>query len=156
MDEYIIRPAKEAEFDTAMELAFRVFLKFEAQEYGREGTDSFAEFLTSPDLKKLFLTRHYLVYVALDGDKIIGVTSLRSGNHISLLFVDPKYHRRGIARRLILAEAQYLANHSEYDYMTVNSSPYAEEFYHRLGFKDTGVRTNESGIIYTPMQLQLV
>ncbi len=47
-----IRPAKPEEWDNAMELAFRVFLKYESKDYGKEGTQAFAEFVTDPMLKK--------------------------------------------------------------------------------------------------------
>ncbi len=156
MGEIVIKRAvDEREFDQAMELAFRVFLKFEAEEYGKEGTDNFAEFVTSPDVKKLFLTNHYLIYVALDGDEIVGVITLRSGNHISLLFVHEDYHNLGIGKSLVLRGAEYLVNNTDFETMTVHSSPYALGFYHRLGFEDTGAQAIDAGIIYTPMELPL-
>ena len=65
-------------------------------EYGEEGIRSFAEFVTDEALKKMFLIGEYLLFVALDGEKIVGLISLRNGNHIWLLFVDEEYHRRGI------------------------------------------------------------
>ncbi len=37
--------------------------------------------------------------------------------------------------------------------ITVNSSPYAVEVYHKLGFKDTAVEQISDGIRFTPMKL---
>ncbi|ENY8640112.1 TPA: GNAT family N-acetyltransferase [Clostridioides difficile] len=37
--------------------------------------------------------------------------------------------------------------------ITVNSSPYAVEVYHKLGFKDTAVEQIVDGIRFTPMKL---
>jgi len=156
MEEVIIRRARIEEYDEAIELVYKVFLRFEAAEYGKEGTDSFAEFLTSNDLYNLFATGHYVMYVAEYNKSIVGVASVRSGNHISLLFVDEKYHHRGIGRRLLLALGEYVSDTTDYNTLTVNSSPYAVDFYHRIGFEDTGEQRRDSGIIFTPMELSLI
>lgn len=150
-----VRKARNEEWETAMELAFRVFLKFEAMEYGPEGIHNFAEFLTDERLKKMFLQGQYLLFVAVEGDKIIGLISLRSGNHISLLFVDNEYHRRGVGKALVKYLQEYMLFHTRHVKMTVNAAPYGVPFYHRIGFRDTGIETKKDGIIYTPMEFYL-
>lgn len=150
-----IRKAHNEEWETAMELAFKVFLKFEAKEYGPEGIRNFSEFVTDETLKKMFLTGRYLLFVAVENDKIIGLITLRSGNHISLLFVDNEYHRRGVGKALIKYLQEYMLFHTVYEKLTVNAAPYGIPFYHRLGFKDTGIQTKKDGIIYTPMEFYL-
>lgn len=150
-----IRMARKEEWETAMELAFRVFLKYEAREYGPEGIRNFSEFVTDESLKKMFLTGRYLVFVATEGDKIIGLITLRSGNHISLLFVDNEYHRRGVGSALIRYLQEYMLSHTGYEKVTVNAAPYGIPFYHNLGFSDTGIQTKKDGIIYTPMEFYL-
>ncbi|MBQ0027642.1 MAG: GNAT family N-acetyltransferase [Lachnospiraceae bacterium] len=152
MENLIVRRARDDEWESAMELAFRVFLKFEAKEYGKKGTESFAEFVTSENLKKLFLTGHYDVYVATMDGKIVGVGSVRNISHISLLFVDGAYHYRGIATNIVEYMCDCLRHNTDTEYVTVNSSPYAVGFYHKLGFVDTAGKMEEDGIIYTPMR----
>ena len=39
--------------------------------------------------------------------------------------------------------------------LTVNSSPYAVDFYHKRGFRDTGAETVADGIRFTPMEIRL-
>jgi len=150
-----IRKAQDSEWDAAMELAYKVFLKYEAMEYGEEGICSFAEFITGEALKKMFLIGEYLLLVALDGEKIVGLISLRSGNHISLLFVDEEYHRRGIGSALVQSLQEYLLKNTRYEKMTVFASPYGVPFYHRIGFRDMGKETKRDGIIFTPMEFYL-
>ena len=150
-----IRKAENEEWEVAMELAFRIFLKFEAKEYGPEGIRNFAEFVTDETLKKLFLQGKYLLFVAIKDDKIIGLISLRSGNHISLLFVDNEYHKKGVGKALVKYLQDYLLSHTGYIKMTVNAAPYGVPFYHKVGFKDTGIETRKDGIIYTPMEFYL-
>lgn len=150
-----IRKAQVSDWEPAMELAFRVFLKYEAMEYGPEGIKSFAEFVTDEMLKKLFLQGNYHLFVAVEEENIIGLISLRSGNHISLLFVDSDYHRCGVGTSLIKYLQSYLLMHTKHQKMTVNAAPYGIPFYHKLGFKDTGYETRKDGIIYTPMEFYL-
>lgn len=150
-----IRKAEPADWDGAMELAFRVFLKYEAMEYGPEGIKNFAQFVTDEDLKKMFLIGEYLLFVAKEEDKLVGLISLRSGNHISLLFVAEEYHRRGIGTRLVRHLQEYMLQNTRYEKLTVFASPYGVPFYHKIGFADIGKETRRGGIIYTPMEFYL-
>ena len=150
-----VRKAQPDDWENAMELAFRTFLKYEAKEYGPEGIRNFAEFVTDESLKKMFLQGNYLMFVAVEGEKIIGLISLRSGNHISLLFVDDKYHRRGVGTALVKYLQSYMLFYTKQERLAVNAAPYGIPFYHRIGFKDTGLETKKDGIIYTPMEFYL-
>ena len=60
VEDIVIRPARADKWDEAMELAFRVFLKYESRDYGREGTEAFAEFVTDPMLKRASSQLMYL------------------------------------------------------------------------------------------------
>lgn len=151
----VIRRATADDWDGAMELAFRVFLKYEAEEYGTEGLRNFAQFITDEDLKKMFLLGEYLLFVAEIDDKLIGLISLRSGNHISLLFVDENYHRKGIGTRLVRHLQEYMLQNTSQQKLTVFASPYGVPFYHKIGFTDIGKETHKDGIIYTPMEFYL-
>lgn len=148
-----IREARTEEWDTAMELAFLVFLKYESHEYGTAGTEEFARFVTDDRLKKLFLSGSYRLLVAIHNDEIIGLISLRSGNHLSLLFVHKDYHKLGIGSALIREMVTFLKKHSNHNSITVNSAPYACEFYHACGFVDVGEQETREGIVFTPMEL---
>ena len=81
--------------------------------------------------------------------------SLRNQTHISLLFVDGRYHKRGIGRALIMSLASYVKEQNGQKRLTVNASPYGVGFYHRLGFRDLGSEKQQDGIIFTPMVLEL-
>ena len=151
----IIRKATIADWDEAMELAFRVFLRYQAEEYGPEGIKNFARFITDEDLKKMFIMGEYLLFVAVINDNLVGMISLRSGNHISLLFVDERYHRKGIGTGLVKYLQEYMLQNTKQQKMTVFASPYGVPFYHRMGFFDIGRETYKDGIIYTPMEFYL-
>ena len=86
---------------------------------------------------------------------MVGMITVRNGGHVSLLFVDEKYHRKGVGKSLIQYLCNYLLTEAGISRITVNASPYGVGFYHKLGFRDTGLETEQSGIRYTPMEFVL-
>jgi len=155
MMETDIRYLREEEWDTAMALAWKVFLRYEAGEYAEEGIHSFLDLITDQRLKKLFLMGEYPVYAAFLKNEMVGMISLRSVNHISLLFVSDEYHRQGIGKRLIEAMKEHVKHEGRRSTITVHAAPFAVEFYHAVGFHDTDKVTEQNGIIYTPMESSL-
>lgn len=146
----VIARADEDDWEDAMELAWRTFLKFEANEYGKEGTDNFLSFISGEELFKMFRIGEYPMAVAKDGNKIVGMAALRSGHHVSLLFVDEKYHHRGIATRLLsFVQEEFL--HPADIRLTVNAAPYAVGFYKKVGFLEADDFQKKDGITYMPM-----
>ena len=87
------------------------------------------------------------MYVALDGDKIVG----RGSGYVSMLFVDGSYHRRGIATALMGTMVCELKLRG-FNKITVNSSPYGLPFYRHFGFAPTGPGQKKDGFIFTPME----
>lgn len=156
MNEIEIRYLKPVEWNDAMALAWKIFLRFEAGEYTEEGIHSFLDLISDERLKRLFEFGEYPVYAAFDGEKMVGMISLRSVNHISLLFVSDDYHRRGIGRQLVQAMKQHVRRDGRKHTITVNAAPFAVGFYHKIGFTDTAAQTEQNGIIFTPMESGLL
>ena len=148
----LIRPAAEDDYEEAMELVWEVFSRFNAPEYSDEGVRNFRLFLDDMTLRKMFRTGDYRIFVFTVGDRIEGVISLRNKNHISLLFVDEKYQNKGVGSRLLKYLCRYCREWEDQEYITVNSSPYAVDFYHKYGFSDTDNVRFSDGISYTPMK----
>lgn len=148
---YTVRRAKEDEWEDAMALAWRTFMRFEACDYSQAGIKNFSDFISDNGLHRMFLLGEYHLWIAVEEGKIIGMISLRSKCHVSLLFVDASYHRCGVATALMETLWEYMRDRDEY-VCTVNASPYAVGFYHRIGFTDRGPEREEDGIRYTPMK----
>ena len=155
MINYTIRPIKESEWEMAMQVVWDTFLVFEAPEYPRLGTESFRNFVWDPELKRKFVRGDFPTYAAFVGDVIVGVVSVRDVSHVSLLFVDGQYHNNGIARSLLRNLFAEQVRRYEIDRMTVNASPYAVEFYHKIGFRDVNCEQTADGIRFTPMVIEL-
>lgn len=152
---YQVRSAYRDEWQDAMALAWKTFLRFEADVYTPEGVKNFESFITDSTLYRMFIIGTYQLFVALDGNKIVGMITLRDSMHISLLFVDEAYHRQGIGRILINHLTDYLMTEMGIYRVTVNASPYGVGFYHKMGFRDLGPEEVRDGIIYTPMEFIL-
>ncbi|MDE7275322.1 MAG: GNAT family N-acetyltransferase [Lachnospiraceae bacterium] len=152
---YPIRSAYRDEWDDAMALAWKTFMQFEADVYTAEGVRNFEDFITDTTLHRMFIMGVYQMFVALDRKQIVGMLTLRNTSHISLLFVDEKYHRRGIGRALIEYLQEYLLSETGISKITVNAAPYGVAFYHKLGFRDLRPEEEKDGIKYTPMEFVL-
>lgn len=148
-----VRPAYADEYEEVMGLAWRTFLQFEADVYSPLGIKNFQDFITDETLKKLYDNGKYPIFVAVYRDEIIGMISLRCNTHISLLFVDGKYHYNGVGRKLIECVRTYITKELKDFVATVHSSPYAVDFYHKMGFTDMDVEQDKDGIRYTPMSI---
>lgn len=120
------RLTDKGDIETALKLAIEVFMVFEAPEYPKEGVESFKASLSSKEyLEKLTF------YGAFNGEKLVGTIATRLlGSHIALFFVDEKYQGKGVGR--LLFDEVLKCCYTEK--LTVNSSPYAAEIYHHLGF----------------------
>ncbi|MGN0132083.1 MAG: GNAT family N-acetyltransferase [Lachnospiraceae bacterium] len=150
IENILVRPITMEEWENAMGLAWKTFLKFEAKDYDQTGIDHFQDFITDQMLRKMFLKGEYILYGAFFRGQLVGMISLRNKEHISLLFVDEEYHYLGIGRKLIYALRELEKKMGGYR-LTVHSSPYAVGFYHKIGFVDTDIEQKKDGIRYTPM-----
>jgi len=133
--------------DEALELVWKVFLKYEAPDYTKEGSEEFFKSIHDDEW-----LNQIKMYGAYDKDRLVGVIATRQeGTHIALFFVDGEYHRKGIGRQLF----QKILEDNKVNYMTVNSSPYAVPVYEKLGFEATDVEQVKNGLRFTPMKYQV-
>lgn len=147
-----IRPLLSAEIEQSLSLVRKGFDRFEAPDYSEEGTASFYSFLDL--VPKQFAAGALHIWAARKEDLLVGVLALRDMCHICLLFVEPDFHRQGIARALVQTAADFARKNGQ-EQLTVNSSPYAVPVYHRLGFSDLTPEQMADGIRFTPMRRPL-
>ncbi len=139
-----ILPLNASQIDAAVQLIWETFLQFEAPDYSDEGITSFQKFIQNEEI-----VRSLSFWGAYDGKELIGTVATRENHsHICCFFVRARYQRQGIGKMLW----EHLLKHSESAIITVNSSPYAIAFYHRLGFVDTDSEQLVDGIRFTPMK----
>ncbi len=138
----------------ALELVWKVFLQFEAPEYCEEGINEFHDFIQADSIRQKLLNEELFLWAGYEDDRMVGVIAVRPPFHISLLFVDPQFHHRGIARSLFETVLE-VCKRDGYQEITVNSSPYAVKIYRRLGFADTDAEQTVNGIRFVPMKYMI-
>lgn len=139
----LISRLSREQIEEALPLVWAVFCEYEAVNYPESGKEAFRRAIHSRDYLNMLTA-----YGAFDEDKLIGIIATRNeGAHIALFFVDGKYHRRGIGRKLFEASMTDNTNSR----ITVHSSEYAAEIYKKLGFVQTDEIREDGGIRYIPM-----
>lgn len=146
-----IRPAKPQEVVPALQLALRVFSEFEAPDYKPGAVERFkADCVENEQDIEDRVSGRKLTLVALDGETIVGMTCERANGHVSMLFVDGAYHRRGIGTALLGRMVAELKRKG-FARITLNASPYGMPFYLLFGFVPICEEQEKDGFIFTPM-----
>ncbi|MCL2013494.1 MAG: GNAT family N-acetyltransferase [Oscillospiraceae bacterium] len=149
----MIKEVSKDDLKQALDLVNQVFSEFVAIDYSEQGIKFFKDYLkikydeVSSDIE----TGHKKLWGYYQDDEIVGVIATREVSHISLMFVNKHYHRKGIARQLFENVLAELRDNADVTQITVNSSPYAVSAYERLGFTITNEQQEKDGIIYIPM-----
>jgi GNAT superfamily N-acetyltransferase len=143
------------EADAVCAMISRVFDEFVGYEYTRAGVRAFYAY-ANPQKMVPRLGNGNFVLVARHQAEIVGMIEFRNYDHLSLLFVDKQFHRRGISRRLLtLALEICRIRRPDVNTISVNSSRYAAPVYQKLGFDPTGPKKTIDGITFVPMILHL-
>ena len=150
------REIKQEELPETLDLVRKVFDEFEAPYYSEEGIASFYKFIDINNMSEQYSNGSLYFYGCFVNDIIVGMIAVKDFVHISLLFVDKHYHRQGIARSLFDHIIQICKEKNpSLKMITVNSSPYAVDVYHKLGFSNVSSEQVVDGIKFTPMELKI-
>ena len=141
---------------TALELVWEVFDEYEAPDYEEMGVKTFQHFIEYHSMLERMESGEMKFWGCYQNSYMVGVIAIRPIQHISLLFVRGQFHRLGVASRLVrMAISDIREGKPEIPYVTVNSSPYAVEFYKKIGFKPLGPEETRDGIRFTSMRRTL-
>ena len=154
MNDIMIRPLDPQDWDQATMLIWRVFLRCNAADYEQEGIKSFLNFISDENLRRFCSIGEFECYGAYLGSRLTGVCLMRRVGHISLLFIDTEYHKKGIGKSFVKYVSDVARSKGRIR-LTVNATPFGMDFYHKLGFKDTDTQQIKEGIRYVPMELAL-
>lgn len=150
-----IRPIEASDGPEVCALVLHSFDEFVVPGYREDGVAMFRKYLNPEVLRKRATTGHsqLVAHVGLD---LAGMIEVREQRHVSLLFVDRRWHRRGVAWALLERALELILDENpSLDTLTVNSSPYAVTAYEHLGFGTTGPEQEENGIRFIPMARSL-
>jgi len=142
----------KTDIKNALELIWDVFFEFEAPDYADQGVAYFKDFISLDSIMEKFDKDKMAFWGCFIDNNLAGVIASLGIGHISMLFVKKEYHRQGVAKRLFQTLLDVCKSDDNVKRITVNSSPYAVEVYHRMGFKDTNAEQTLNGIRFTPME----
>ncbi|MFI5323811.1 MAG: GNAT family N-acetyltransferase [Thermodesulfobacteriota bacterium] len=150
-----LRPLLSGEEIEVCNLVARSFNEFVAPDFGEDGIEEFFNYSNPRALRKRSEDDHFVLVAEAEG-VIAGMIEIKEMRHVSMLFVDKAFHRRGIAKNLLNAALDRMkSNGRPPEKVAVHSSRFAVPFYEKLGF----VRTEEEkiihGIIHISMALNL-
>ena len=91
-----IRQLNNSEYEKAVSLALDVFVECGSVDFDVNGLQTFKNFVYDDELMN-----ELCIFGAFDNETLIGIIGTKNGgSHISLFFISPKFHRRGIGRQL--------------------------------------------------------
>jgi GNAT superfamily N-acetyltransferase len=149
-----IRGMRSGEEEKVSLLIAEIFKEHIASLYSERGHREFGRFIAA---MKERAGHNHLRLVAEAGapePAVVGMVEIRDYRHVCLLFVDTKYQRPGIGRRL-LKQALSACRKQGSAEVTVNSSPNAVSAYRRFGFHPLGPEKTVKGIRFVPMKKSL-
>lgn len=155
MEDIIIRKNASNEVESAMRLAFEVFMEFEAPDYQSSGVDTFKrDIVENPEFLEKARQGVCPIYGAFNGEEIVALMGMRSDRkHINLAFTKKEYQRRGIVRNIFYYLLNDVLNDNpSLEALTLNSSPYVISFYLSIGFISLSEEQEIDGIRFTPMK----
>ena len=169
-EKFAIRELRYEEYEDASRLMWLTYYKFESKGKTMEQIEAFRDSIEAVSLSMNSFDGRMMLLGAFDKSGNLAGTGgiklktypdemkdfVNENDHITLLFTDGEYHKKGIGRRLLqemisTAEKRALL-HSETVFITVNSSDFAVGFYEKNGFTKTGERTVTKDSVYTPMR----
>ena len=143
-----IKKAQLEDLEEISNLAKRIYLKYNSSLDTDEGINNILTFINYNNILMRTYIDGSLILKAIKNNTIIGFIEIRNYNHISLLFIDDKYFRLGLGKKLFEKVKEIMPS----DKYSVNSSDYAIDFYKKLGFvaiyDDIKV---ENGVHFHPM-----
>ena len=158
---FSFRLMRDEDAEQLSRLIHRNFQRFIAHTYTKGGIRHFLKATTEKALLRR-KRKNQLILVAetersVSGlNTVSGLIAVRKGNHITLFFVAPEFHRRAIGTRLFREAVKHIkAAVPDLGCVTVNSSEYALPFYKKLGFTAKSAPFFRRGMKITPMELLL-
>lgn len=118
--------------------------------------DNAAAFLADQGEERMrgFLAEGYVYHVAEVRGELAGFIAVRQRSHVYSLYVDKRFHRQGLARRLWDTAREAALGPGHPGAFTVNSSNHAVPFYESLGFVRSAPM-QAATVCYNPMRLAL-
>lgn len=142
----ITRQLGYSDVASASKLIEEVSDQFSRRDFSTQGYLKFKEMVLNEGMIDN-LEKGFLYWGTFEQDLLIGLIAVKPPMHLFNLFVDPSHHKKGVATRLW----QHLLSQLKPKSMTVYSSTYAMDLYHKLGFEQSGEKVDNDELLCYPM-----
>ncbi|MFJ4385353.1 GNAT family N-acetyltransferase [Pseudomonas sp. NPDC089408] len=132
-------------------LCMDAFMLAVAPSLSVQGVETFAKVAAQQAFAER-MTGDNLMLVCVVEETLAGLIELKEGRHVAMLFVAPGWQRRGVGRRLMAAALEQANG----EVATVRASLSSVKAYERYGFALSGEVGEFAGLVYQPMEKQLV
>jgi ribosomal protein S18 acetylase RimI-like enzyme len=148
----LIRPLEPADLPACARLLRASALEFIVHESSREGACTFLRENDEAGMRG-YVSAGHVYHVAVDGGEIAGFISIRDNSHVFHMFIDKRWHRQGLARRLWEVARAASRGRGGSGSFTVNASNHAVPVYTAFGFERTAPTQCLKGLYFNPMRL---
>jgi len=87
------------------------------------------QYVSAENLIKMFQEQKIILWGAFEQERLIAVSALQSDGMITMLYVLPQYHRRGIGTELLFQMRSYARDVYGFEKVTLNATPAWTAFY---------------------------
>ncbi|WP_312553547.1 GNAT family N-acetyltransferase [Massilia sp.] len=147
----LIRPLEEADLPACARLLRDCAIEFIVHESTPEGAATFLRENDEAGLRA-YVQGGHVYHVAQDGAALAGFVAVRADSHLFHLFVDKRWHGRGLARQLWNVARRAAIVRGGPGSFTVNSSNYAVPVYEAFGFVRIAPTQCVKGLYFNPMR----
>lgn len=145
-----IRTLNYDDFVVASNVLWKSFYEAEKRNTSMKGMEYFRD-LTSPVSLSLNTFDGKVLMFGAFSPELCAVGAVKEKKHILMLYVRPDREKEGIGSALL----SYLESQCENSEITLNASDYALGFYSKRGYEIVGSRSEEQGLISTPMMKKI-
>jgi GNAT superfamily N-acetyltransferase len=144
-----IRKFKEKQAKEVSKLIFDSFNEFVASDWSKRGKKKFLRDIIPEKIIKRSKSKIREYYVAMKDNKVIGIIGMKN-NRINVLFVNKKFHKKGVATKLI-KKIESIFKKRKTKIIKIRSSLCAVKFYEKMGYKKSWAIVDK-GRINQPMK----
>jgi GNAT superfamily N-acetyltransferase len=145
-----IRKVKANDLETVSAVCIDAFMVSVAPTLEGEGIATFHNIASIKSLDRRMEEDNVMLVYEEAGD-IVGFIELKEGRHIAMLFVSPRFQKKGIGESLVSEISIYARN----DVVTVNASLTSVSAYLSFGFQLAGEISELKGLTYQPMEIKI-
>jgi ribosomal protein S18 acetylase RimI-like enzyme len=147
----LIRPLDASDLPACAHLLQASASEFIVHESSPEGACTFLR-ENDEDGMRGYVAAGHVYHVAIEAGEIAGFIGIRDNSHVFHLFIDKRWQRQGLARRLWQVARAASVERGGDGSFTVNASNYAVPVYEAFGFARTAPTQCVKGLYFNPMR----